>query len=206
MFMPSGHDGGMQAFNLALYEWISTGSDPFGLLLWLAQHGASLVAVLVAWVILRQPKERWYACAIVLAAALASMLAHALADGLGFERPYMQGLGAPRIPHGARGGLPSAHATVMFTVALLLWQRPALRITAALALLLAALTSWGRIYSGVHFPFDIAAGVLLAVLIATAVHMVARRLPKRLAVLLSAWPLRRKSPGVAASDIPPRRH
>ena len=196
----------MQAFNLALYEWISTGGDPLGLLLWFAQHGASLAAVLVAWVILRMPKERWYASAIVLAAGLASMLAHALADGLGFERPYMQGLGAPRIPHGSRAALPSAHATVMFTVALLLWQRPALRIVAVLALLVAVLTSWGRIYAGVHFPFDIAAGFLLALLIATAVHLVARPLSKRLAALRPAWPLRHKSAKAAPDVPPPPRH
>lgn len=196
----------MQVVNLALYEWISAGGDPFGLLLWFAEHGASLAAVLVAWVILRQPKERWYASAVVLAAGLASILAHALADGLGFERPYMQGLGAPRIPHGSRSALPSAHATVMFTVALLLWQRPALRIVAVLALLVAVLTSWGRIYAGVHFPIDIAAGFLLALLIATAVHLVARRLSKRLAALRPPWPLRHKSAKVASPDLPPPRH
>jgi len=178
----------MQALNLALFDWIASADDPSGLLLWLAEHGASVAAVLVAWVILLRPKERWYASAIVLAAGLASMLAHALADGLGFERPYMQGLGDPRIPHGARDALPSAHATVMFTVALLLWQRPALRITAALALLLATLTSWGRIYAGVHFPIDIGAGVLLASLIATAVHLVVRRVP-RLVARLATMPL-----------------
>jgi undecaprenyl-diphosphatase len=183
------HDVRMQALNLTLYDWIAGADDPSGILLWLAEHGASLAAVLVAWVILRRPKERWYAGAIVLAAGLTSMLAHALADGLGFERPYMQGLGAPRIPHGARGALPSAHATVMFTVALLLWLRPALRIVAGLALLLAALTSWGRIYAGVHFPIDIAAGALVALLIATSVHLVARRLPKLLAARMAARPL-----------------
>jgi len=165
----------MQAIHLALFEALRAEHAFTQALLWLARHGASLGAVLVAWVILRYPQERIHGCAIVLAALLASGMAHALADSLGFVRPYMQGMGAPRIPHGARGGLPSAHASVMFTVALLLWRRPKLRLTALAATLLALLTSWGRIQANVHFPIDIAAGLLLAVLLATAMHLLLRR-------------------------------
>ena len=130
-------------------------------------------------------KERIYGCAIVLAALLASALAHSLADSLGMARPYMVGLGEPRIPHGARGALPSAHATVMFTVALLLWLHPVLRPTALAVTLLTLLTGWGRIHAGVHFPFDIAAGLLLALLLAAAVY-VAFKLVTRTAAGLRA--------------------
>jgi undecaprenyl-diphosphatase len=189
----------MQALNLAFYDWINSATDPSGLLLWFAQHGASLCAVLVAWVILRHPKDRVYACSIVLAAGLASVLAHSLADNLAFSRPYMVGLGAPRIPHGARGGLPSAHATVMFTVALMLWFRPSLRLVALGVTLLAVLTSWGRIYAGVHFPLDIAAGFLLALLIATALHVLVRRVA---AAVRKARALR-SGPGAAGLPEPP---
>jgi undecaprenyl-diphosphatase len=178
----------MQELNLAFYESISTARDPSGLLLWFAMHGSSLLAVLVAWVILRHPKERWYGCAVVVAAALASLLARSLADTLDFDRPYMMGLGDPRIPHGERPALPSAHATVMFSVALLLARRPSLRILSAGALVLTALTCWGRVYAGVHFPLDIAAGALLALLIAASVHLLARQLPRVVAPLRAAWP------------------
>lgn len=168
----------MQAIHLALFEALRAEHALTQALLWLARHGASLGAVLVAWVILRHPQERMHGCAIVLAAVLASGMAHALADSLGFARPYMLGMGAPRIPHGARGALPSAHASVMFTVALLLWRRPSLRLTAVAATLLALLTGWGRIQANVHFPVDIAAGLLLAVLLATAMHLLLRRVER----------------------------
>ncbi|WP_175545114.1 phosphatase PAP2 family protein [Variovorax sp. OV329] len=166
----------MQAIHLAIFEALRAEQVFTQALLWLARHGATLGAALVAWVIVRHPQERIHACAVVLAALLASAIAHALADSLGFVRPYMAGLGTPRIPHGARGGLPSAHASVMFTVALLLWRRPNLRLTALAATLLAVLTSWGRIHANVHFPIDIAAGLLLAVVLATAVHLLPRGL------------------------------
>lgn len=168
----------MQALHLALFEALRAEHALTQALLWLARHGASLGAVLVAWVILRYPRERIHGCAIVLTAVIASGMAHALADSLGFSRPYMAGMGPARIPHGARGALPSAHATVMFTVALLLWRRPNLRLTALAASLLALLTGWGRIHANVHFPIDIAAGLLLAVLLATAVHILLRRLAR----------------------------
>lgn len=166
----------MQAFNFALFHALHAQHALTDALLWLAQHGASLGAVLVGWVVLRFPQERIHGCAIVLAAVLASALAHALAESLAFGRPYMLGMGPPRIPHSPRGALPSAHATVMFTVALLLWRRPGLRWTAVAATLLALLTGWGRIHAGVHFPLDIAAGLLLALLLAATVHVVLRRL------------------------------
>lgn len=173
----------MQAINLALFHALHAQHALTDALLWLAQHGASLGAALVAWVLLRFPRERVHGCAIVLAALLASAMAHALAESLAFARPYMAGMGPPRIPHSPRGALPSAHATVMFTVALLLWRRPGLRWTALAATMLALLTGWGRIHAGVHFPFDIAAGLLLALVIATAVHVVMQRASGRRAIL-----------------------
>lgn len=63
----------------------------------------------------------------------------------------MLGLSPAYIAQGARGALPSAQAAVMFTGAL-----------AAVA----AGTAWARIHVGVHFPRDIAAGMLLACVIA----------------------------------------
>lgn len=173
----------MQAIHLAVFEALRADHGFTQVLLWLARHGASVGAALVAWVILRFPQERMHACTIVLAAVLASGVAHALADSLAFARPYMLGMGAPRIPHGARGALPSAHATVMFTVAFLLWRRPNLRLTALAATLLALFTGWGRIQANVHFPADIAAGLLLALLLAICMHVTPGRMSRLVTAL-----------------------
>lgn len=164
----------MDAINLALFHALRADHALTSALLWLAQHGDLVGAALIAWVLLRFPQERIHGCAIIVVALLASALAQSLADALDVARPYMVGLGQPRIPHGPRGALPSAHATVMFTVALLLWRRPELRWTAAAATLLALLTCWGRVHAGVHFPLDIAAGAVLALMLATLVHLMLR--------------------------------
>ena len=189
----------MQAIHLALFEALRAEHALTPSLLWLARHGASLGAVLVAWVILRHPKARIHGCVIVLAAVLASGMAHALADAIGMARPYMQALGAPRIPHGARGALPSAHASVMFTVTLLLWRRPELRLTALAATLLALLTSWGRIQANLHFPLDIAAGLLLAAMLASAFHLLVSRLSRLVRQMRAA---RGQAGGLSPGDAP----
>ena len=58
--------------------------------------------------------------------------------------------------------MPSTHATVMFFIALALAARPSLRRWAPAAALLALATGWARVYVGVHFPSDIAGGLVLA--------------------------------------------
>ena len=76
------------------------------------------------------------------------------------------GLSPAYIDHAARGSLPSAHASSLFTLGFcLLWLRQ-LRLGGAVILAVALAVSWGRVYCGVHFPLDIAAGAALGGVIA----------------------------------------
>ena len=77
-------------------------------------------------------------------------------------RPFMIGLGHTYLAHLPEASFPSDHATFMWTIAfgLLCWS-PA-RSSSWFAALLAALTSWARIFLGVHFPFDIAGSMVVA--------------------------------------------
>lgn len=159
----------MQPLNIALFQWLGAGHAPNAQLL----SFASLVAGGASWLCLallggvawRRPAQRTYAMATLAAAAVASIAAHALADALHMPRPFVAGLSPAYIEHGARGSLPSAHASVMFTVALVLCLRPTLRTLGLAVFAIALVTGWARIYVGVHFPLDIAAGLGLAALI-----------------------------------------
>ncbi|MET3441050.1 undecaprenyl-diphosphatase [Variovorax paradoxus] len=162
----------MEELNLFLFLWIAAGHAPCA---WLvsaagafAVGGPWLCAGLLGWMAWLHPRERGYMLAVLGCAALASMLAHALAAELNLPRPFIVGLSPAYIEHGARGSLPSAHATVMFTVALLCLRRPALRRAGAVVFAAGILTGWARIHVGVHFPADIPAGLLLALVLVAA--------------------------------------
>src|SRR6478609_4202451 len=146
----------MQAVNISLFQWLAT----------LVAEGTSwLCLAVLAVATWRQPAQRGYAMATLAAAGVAALAAHALAQALNLPRPFVAGLSPNYIAHGARGSLPSAHASVMFTLALVLCLRPALRTLGLVVFAIALVTGWARIYVGVHFPFDIAAGLALAVVI-----------------------------------------
>jgi membrane-associated phospholipid phosphatase len=168
----------MQTLNLSLFEWIAAGHDPHPQLLWIAavvaKQASWACVAFMGWMAWRNPSQRAYIMCALAAAGVAALTARALADVINLPRPFMIGLSPAHIEHGARGSLPSTHATVMFAVALIFCLRSGLR-TAGLALMAGALvTAWARIHVGVHFPFDIVAGLLLGGAIAVVFQVLVR--------------------------------
>jgi len=165
----------MQALNIALFDWIAAGHSPHPLILAFAAsvaEGSSWLCVaLLAWVAWRQPSQRAYLMATLVAAAVAALASRGLANWLAVPRPFMIGLSPPHIEHGPRGSLPSAHASVMFATALVLCLRPALRKFGYAVFAIAVITGWARIYVGVHFPLDIVAGLVLGAIVAGVFRM-----------------------------------
>jgi membrane-associated phospholipid phosphatase len=166
----------MRQSELALFAWMSAGSSPTPWLLAfmsaLAQNGPWLSVAILATIAWRKPSERIYLLATLATCGVASVLAHALAKAIDLPRPFMLGLSPDYIAHGARGAMPSAHATVMFTMAFALMFRRGLRSWGLAAAVVAAGTGFARVFIGVHFPFDIVAGLLLGALIGAALHIV----------------------------------
>jgi undecaprenyl-diphosphatase len=65
------------------------------------------------------------------------------------------------ISHAADNGFPSEHATVSFAVAgTLIWWR---RSIGFLAIFLASLIGFARVFVGVHWPSDVAAGAAIGI-------------------------------------------
>lgn len=161
---------GMQALNIDIFHWLAAGQSPHPQLLWFAAamaDGASWLCVAVmGWVAWRRPSQRAYVMATLFAAGAAAVLAHALAEATNLPRPFAMGLSPAHIEHGARGSLPSAHASVMFAVALIFFMRAALRDAAWAILAITVVTGWARVHVGVHFPLDIGAGLLLGTIVA----------------------------------------
>ena len=168
--------------NIALFRVLGAGYQPDAHFLWLAgivaEDSAWLCVALMAWAAWRHPAQRFHVLGALLAAAVASALAHVLAEAIAMPRPFVMGLSPAHIEHGVRGSLPSAHATVMFTIGLVFCLRAALRKTGLAILGVAFVTGLARVYVGVHFPLDVIAGLLLAGLI-TAVFWGLAQLVRR---------------------------
>jgi membrane-associated phospholipid phosphatase len=167
----------MNTWNLALFDLVAGGHQPDSLVLrvasLLAEGSTWLCAALILAALWMQPAARARIALVLVVAALASLVSRELATAIGAPRPFMLGLSPEHISHGARAGLPSTHATVMFTVAFMLIADRRLRAIGLAVLAMAIATAWARVYVGVHFPMDVAAGALLGACIAGAAQALA---------------------------------
>ncbi|AKB18529.1 MULTISPECIES: undecaprenyl-diphosphatase [unclassified Methanosarcina] len=77
-------------------------------------------------------------------------------------RPFMIPTGTLLIAHVAESSFPSDHATIMFSVSLMLLTSRDLRCNGTILFILAFLSGLARVYAGLHFPMDMAGSLLVA--------------------------------------------
>ena len=130
-----------------------------------AKYSIVMLAGMVVWRWLRGAShDRSSLVHVVLAVIPALAINYGVGLVFFHPRPFMVGLGHTYLAHAPEASFPSDHATFMWTIAFGLLYRSPTKPSSWLALLLAALTSWARIFLGVHFPFDIAGSVAVALL------------------------------------------
>ncbi|MET9824521.1 phosphatase PAP2 family protein [Streptomyces sp. NPDC006349] len=169
--------------------------------------GALFVA---AWWRSRRGDTRAFAIAVLapVATAVAYVCSELLKSGFTEERPCRAVAGAvpslAECPPTGDWSFPSNHATIAgaSAVALVLVRRAIVWLTVPLALLMA----FSRVFVGVHYPHDVAAGLLLGALVAAAAVRLGVRPATRLAGALrgSTAPAVRwlTGPGPAAAAPP----
>ena len=120
--------------------------------------------VLAALWIWGEPAHR----GVLLATAGAMLLGQGVnltLGGLWFEpRPFMAGVGHTLMFHAPDNAFPSDHMTFIMTCGLGLLLSGAYRAIGALVCLLGCGVAWARLYLGVHFPIDMFASSLVALL------------------------------------------
>ena len=166
----------LEAVNRGLFLLLNAPADLSGLRLALATLAAKgsiyVAAVLLtwAWLAARSPERRALA-QLVFVVPLALALNYLIGLAFAHPRPFMIGMGHTLLAHRPESSFPSDHASLMWTVAfgMLVWSRA--RWASALAIVLAALTSWARVFLGVHFPFDILGSIGVAILAVGAVGL-----------------------------------
>ncbi|MGW0330868.1 phosphatase PAP2 family protein [Streptomyces sp. NPDC003011] len=172
-----------------LQHTAETGTEA-GILLFVALFAA-------AWWQARHHTARAFATAALapVATAVAYVCSEVLKSGFTEERPCRAVIdAAPSLvacpPHGD-WSFPSNHATIAggAAVALALVRRALLWLTAPLALLLA----FSRVFVGVHYPHDVAAGLVLGAVCAVVV------------IRLGTGPATRLAEAIRASSAPAAR-
>jgi membrane-associated phospholipid phosphatase len=132
-----------------------------------------LVFVIVAIVALtflfpwrtRRLDRRIGAVLATAAGGVALLLVQPIANAVERARPFVDHPHAKLLIHHATDpGFPSDHATGAFAMALGLWFKD--RVIGGIALVLAAIVAFARVYVGVHYPSDVVAGALIGMAVA----------------------------------------
>jgi len=157
----------LEGFNLKLFYWLHNGAGqrPLvdGFAVFMAEAGPYLLmgGLVLLWFAGDDMRRR--ALLEATEAASVGLLVNQLVGLLYYHpRPYMLGLAQPLIGHSPENSFPSDHATLMLTAAMYMLCRPGCRRPGLLFLVFALSTAWGRVYAGVHFPFDILGSLLVA--------------------------------------------
>jgi undecaprenyl-diphosphatase len=79
-------------------------------------------------------------------------------------RPFMIPTGVLLIAHLPETSFPSDHATLMFAISLMFLTFRELRGKGAILFILSFISGLARVYAGLHFPFDIAGSLFVALL------------------------------------------
>ena len=165
-------EGRTQDIDVAVLRWVETHHSPFldRAMLEITFMGTGLIVmtiVLVSGMFLWLTKHKHSALLLVVATSGAILVNGLLKAG--FDRPRPQVFEVAQ--HTVSSSFPSGHAmsaaTVYMTVAYLAARLQRRRISRALTLLAATivvvLIAFSRLYLGVHYPSDVAAGVVIGI-------------------------------------------
>ena len=184
--------GDRHEFNV-VHDFANSTSWLHGFMEAMAKYGIVLLAVtlLVGWWLGRRDNStRKIAAAIwsAIAALVALALVQPIASAADEQRPFVGESWHPLIKHAADAGFPSDHATGAGAIAVGLffvaWE------LGLVTLLIALLIAFSRVYVGVHFPQDVAAGLALGAVVALIGMLLIAPLLTRLLQRLTTTPLR----------------
>lgn len=159
----------LSSINIRLFQWINTnaGNRPFldEIAIFFSEAGPLLLILgfIIEWFRLDNRGKL-----LLIEATEASIIGLLLNQVIGIfyfhPRPYMIGLCNPLIKHVPETSFPSDHVTFLFAASIyILSSRPWL-FQGLVLVFISFLTAWARVYSGIHFPFDMLGSLVVGTL------------------------------------------
>ncbi|MBW2130339.1 MAG: undecaprenyl-diphosphatase [Deltaproteobacteria bacterium] len=167
--------------DIEIFQWLHSGAGhrPIvdGLAVFFAETGPYLMLALFVALWFFVSKEKKNALLEATEAAVVGLIMNQLVGLFYFHpRPYMIGLCTPLLPHGPETSFPSDHATLLFAATFYLLMGRRWVNCGVTVLVIACLTAWGRVYSGIHFPFDMAGSLVVGLISTGLIRWFAERL------------------------------
>lgn len=158
----------MQALDFALFGLVNAGPSVPAWSLRFAEFASdffpALLTLAMAVGALRSRRWRHAFFTALVSVLVVWLLVNFFRAVVPIPRPAFYGLGIQWVPQGARPGFPSLHAAGTFAAAFSLWCLPSLT-PMRVALLVAVVVGWSRVFLGLHFPSDIVAAMILGGLV-----------------------------------------
>ncbi len=134
-----------------------------------------IIAIAIAYFLIQsRPEQKRMLIFAALALPLTylfSILAGALYND---PRPFVVRHFIPLIPHKANNGFPSDHVLWSAATAAIIF--PSNKYLSLMLWLLTLLVGASRVYAGVHHPVDIVGSIAMAIVVASTVYLIIRRM------------------------------
>ncbi len=163
--------------NVRTFQWIHAGAgcnyvvDSVAVFFALGGPWIMVAMFFVSWFFVNQNKKIFFLEA--LWAAVTGLMFNQIIGLFYFHpRPFMQGLCKPLFFHVAETSFPSDHASLLFAAAFYLLMYRRLMYYGIFLFAVAILTAWGRVYCGVHFPFDMAGSLVVGFVSAGLIRVI----------------------------------
>lgn len=159
----------IEQLNIALFQLINqyAGINPVfdSIAMFAAEYMPVIVILALIYLWIRKGDSTHDILLYGVYAAITGLIINYLIGLVYFHpRPSMLHLGTQLFQYPTDSSFPSDHTTLMVSIALMLIYFKETRIYGVIILILGLIGGFARVFSGIHFPFDIFGSVIVAII------------------------------------------
>jgi undecaprenyl-diphosphatase len=159
----------IEQINIALFQLINqyAGINPIfdSIAVLAAEYMPVVVILFMVYLWIRKGDRTHDILLYSVYAAIVGLIINYLIGLIYFHpRPSMLHLGTQLFPYPTDSSFPSDHTTLMVSIALMLIYFKETRVYGMIILIFGLIGGFARVFSGIHFPFDIFGSVVVAII------------------------------------------